>query len=131
MISPVLFTFQIILLALGFGVGYLFLLKAQTQEPDLKNIGVVLGWTLIVATIILELFSFPYSLSIVTKYSATQFDRVNNVSTTQEQYQQQQKNPDIIPSNGPNATTTDDNSESDTEYEAAPIKNDTRGPGSH
>lgn len=130
MISPVLFTFQIILLTLGFSVGYLLLLRAQAQEPNLKTIGVALGWTLIVATIILEICSFPYSLAIVTKYSATQYNRVNNVTTPEGQYQQQ-NTPDIMAPNGPNATTTDDNSESDTQYEAAPIKNDTRGPGAH
>lgn len=128
MISPVLFTFQIILLTLGFGVGYLLLLRAQTQEPNLKSIGEALGWTLIVATVILEICSFPYSLAIVTKYSSTQYNRVNNLTVPQGQYQQQ-NTPDIMAPNGPNATTTDGNAEPDTQYEAAPIKNDTRRPG--
>ena len=53
--TPVLFTLQIILMILGFGVSYIFLVKAKNQENNLKTTGEILGWTLITTTIVLEI----------------------------------------------------------------------------
>lgn len=58
------FTFQIILLGIGFGVGYWLLITANTQEDNLKILGRTLGGILIVMAIILAIFSCYYSMKI-------------------------------------------------------------------
>lgn len=58
------FTFQIILLAVGFGVGYSLLVIANKQEGQMKDVGKTLGWVLIAMAIILSLFSLVYSMKI-------------------------------------------------------------------
>lgn len=114
MMTPVLFTFQIILLTLGFGVGYMFLLRSKSQENNLKVVGEVMGWTLIVATIVLELLNFSYSIAIVNNSSQKIYIPVNNTSTTQQQYSQQQGMP-MPPQEG----------------EGQPITQEDEGPGKH
>lgn len=61
------FTFQIILLAVGFGVGYLLLISAGNQQATLKTIGQALGGILIVMAMILAIFSCYYSMKISSK----------------------------------------------------------------
>lgn len=80
-----LFTFQIILLVIGLGVGYLFLIKASTQDSRLKNIGEIIGWTLIAATIFLAICNFFYSITILNNYAGKQYCPVSSTSTTQQQ----------------------------------------------
>lgn len=58
------FTFQILLLGIGFGVGYWLLITANTQEDNLKIVGKTLGWILIAMAIILAIFSSYYSMKI-------------------------------------------------------------------
>lgn len=89
MMTPALFTFQIILLVLGFSVGYLFLIKAKTQENNLKSIGEILGWVLIVMTIILEILSFTYSITILNDLTQKVYLPINT-NTVQPQYLPQQ-----------------------------------------
>lgn len=115
MISPALFTLQIILLVLGLGVGYLILIKAKTQENDLKNIGKTIGWALIVATIILEILSLAYSIVIINNYSQPHYFPVNSTDTTQQQYIKDGGTPEIVPAG------EDDSQESETE--GHPVKN--------
>lgn len=95
MMSPVLFTFQIILLVIGFGVGYLFLIKAKTQESNLRTLGEILGWTLIVATIVLEILNFSYSINIVSNVTQKVYFPINSTSTTQPQYIKQEGVPGL------------------------------------
>lgn len=99
MMTPVLFTFQIILLALGFGIGYLFLIQAKTQENRLKTIGEVLGWTLIAATIILEILSFTYSINVVNTSIQKIYYPIPTTNIPQSQYMQQQDGPTPSPEN--------------------------------
>jgi len=61
------FTLQIILLAIGFGVGYLLLTAANDQEGTLKITGQVLGGILIVMALILAIFSSYYSMKIANR----------------------------------------------------------------
>ena len=56
------FTSQIILLAIGFGVGYALLVHAKTQEGNMRTIGQTLGGILIVMAVILSMFSCYYSM---------------------------------------------------------------------
>lgn len=48
------YTFQIVMMAIGFGVGYGILVAANDQEGTTKNVGQALAWILIVMTVILE-----------------------------------------------------------------------------
>lgn len=63
------FTFQTLLLSIGFGVGYWLLITAASQEFILKIIGRSLGGLLIVMTIFFAIFSCYYS----TKFSIPQY----------------------------------------------------------
>lgn len=58
------FAFQIVLLAVGFGVGYWLIITANTQQGTIKTFGQALGGVLIVMAIILEIFSAYYSMKI-------------------------------------------------------------------
>lgn len=58
------FTFPIILLAVGFGVGYWLLIAADKQEGSLKNLGNTLGYMLVFAAILLLIFSCYYSIRL-------------------------------------------------------------------
>jgi len=61
------FTFQIILLAVGFGIGYFLLIIANNQQGTMKTIGQTLGGILIVMAMILAIFSCYYSMKISSK----------------------------------------------------------------
>jgi len=61
------FTFQIILLGIGFGVGYWLLITANGQQGTMKTIGQALGGILIVMAMILAIFSCYYSMKIANK----------------------------------------------------------------
>lgn len=58
------FTFQIILLGIGFGVGYWLLITANNQQGIMRTIGQALGGILIVMAMILAIFSCYYSMKI-------------------------------------------------------------------
>lgn len=58
------FTLQIILLAVGFGVGYWLIITANAQQGAIKTFGQALGGVLIVMTLILEIFSAYCSMKI-------------------------------------------------------------------
>lgn len=58
------FAFQIILLALGFGVGYWLIITANNQQGAIKTFGQVLGGVLIVTALILGVVSLYYSIKI-------------------------------------------------------------------
>lgn len=49
--------FQIVLLALGFGTGYLLLLLASKESGSLRTVGQVLGWILILVSFFASLIS--------------------------------------------------------------------------
>lgn len=108
MMTPVLFTFQIILLAIGFGVGYLFLINAKSQESNLKSVGEILGWVLIAATIVLAILNFAYSINIVNNSTQKVYFPVESTSTTQPQYIQQQGVPGLTPENTQGKPVTDE-----------------------
>lgn len=58
------FAFQIILLAVGFGVGYWLIITANAQQGTLKTFGQALGGVLIIMAVILEMFSAYYAMKI-------------------------------------------------------------------
>lgn len=58
------FAFQIILLAVGFGVGYWLIITANAQQGTIKTFGQALGGVLIIMALILEIFSGYYSMKI-------------------------------------------------------------------
>lgn len=58
------FAFQIILLAVGFGVGYWLIITANVQQGTIKTFGQALGGVLIIMALILEIFSAYYSMKI-------------------------------------------------------------------
>jgi len=58
------YTSQIILLAVGFGVGYALMIVANSQQANMKSLGNTLGGLLIAVSIIFAIFSCYYSLKI-------------------------------------------------------------------
>lgn len=71
------FTSQIILLGVGFGVGYWLLITAKTHEDRLKPIGETLGLVLIGLSILLAIFNFFYSMKIVSLDFKPQYYPIN------------------------------------------------------
>lgn len=59
------FIFQIILLAVGFSIGYGLLIKANKQEGALNTVGKFLGWILILMTLFASLLCSYYSIKIL------------------------------------------------------------------
>lgn len=82
-----LFTFQIIGLAIGFIGAYWLLVTADSQDERLKRIGETLGWTLIVATVILAICNLFYSIAIANNYTKEDYYPIN--SPVQQQQPQQ------------------------------------------
>ena len=64
MIAMMIFIHLIILLTIGFGVGYWILITANTHEGRLKTIGESLGFALIALVILSIIFGFFYSTSV-------------------------------------------------------------------
>lgn len=104
--ASMLFTFQIILLVIGLGVGYLILVKANTHEGNLKTIGEALGWTLIALTIFLAICNFFYSITILNNYTQNKYCPINSTDETQQQQIQEGNAPAVpqpdgsLPDNG-------------------------------
>lgn len=96
-----LFTLQIILLVVGLGAGYWFLIMASTYENRLKMIGEIFGWVTIAMTAILAIFNFFYSMNILNDYSSSKqiYYPINPPLQQQQlqlqQQQQQQTNPPL------------------------------------
>lgn len=121
-----LFTFQIILLVIGLGVGYLFLIKASTQDSRLKNIGEIIGWVLIATTIFLAICNFFYSIIILNTYIGKEYYPIKSTDETQQQAIQEGNAPAIespeVPQEDNNNNT--ENDESIQSNEGKPIKRD-------
>lgn len=64
MISMMIYIHLIILLTIGFGVGYWILITANTHEGRLRTIGESLGFTLIALVILSAVFGFFSSMEI-------------------------------------------------------------------
>jgi len=64
MIAMMIFIHLIILLTIGFGVGYWLLITASKYEGRLKTIGESLGFTLIILVILSAVFGFFSSMKI-------------------------------------------------------------------
>lgn len=86
----ILFTSQVILLAVGFGIGYLLLIKANTHEAKLKTIGEALAWVLIAMTVLLAICNFFYSITAASDYAGRKYCPVSSTSETQQQAIQEQ-----------------------------------------
>lgn len=61
------FVGQIILLAVGFGIGYWLIITANSQQGTIKTLGQALGGVLIIMSLILEIFSAYYSMKIANR----------------------------------------------------------------
>lgn len=57
-------TMQIIPMAISFGVAYWLLVTAEAQETALQIIGKILGWLLIVVTLITMIFTYTFSIKM-------------------------------------------------------------------
>lgn len=64
MISMMIFIHLIMLLIIGFGVGYWLLVTANKHEGRLKTLGESLGFVLIALVIIYSILGFFYSIKI-------------------------------------------------------------------
>lgn len=64
MIAIMIFIHLIILLTIGFGVGYWILITASKYEGRLKTIGESLGFSLIALVILSAVFGFFFSMKI-------------------------------------------------------------------
>lgn len=78
----------IILLAVGFGVGYWLLVEATKQEENLKLFGTTLGWILITMTFAITLLGAYYSIKMV---------KANYIQEEVEEAQEQIRGPQNIP----------------------------------
>lgn len=84
-----LFTFQIVLLAVGFFVGYWFLITASEQENHLKITGKILGWVMILLTIFLSICNFLYSLMLINDYDSKSYSPIPAQEQTKQPTLQQ------------------------------------------
>jgi len=64
MIAMMIFIHLIILLTIGFGVGYWLLITANRHEGRLKTIGEYLGFVLIAMVILYSILGFFYSINV-------------------------------------------------------------------
>lgn len=64
MIGMMIFLHLVILLTIGFGVGYWLLITANKHEGRLKTIGESLGYVLLVLVILSSIFGFFASMKI-------------------------------------------------------------------
>lgn len=81
------FAFQIILLAVGFGVGYGLIIIANNQQGTMKTVGQALGGVLIVMALVLEIFSAYYSMKISNRgymQGGCPMNRTMNPARTQD-----------------------------------------------
>lgn len=83
MIISMLFASQIILLVIGFGIGYWLLITANEREGYLRVTGETLGWILIVATAILALANFTYAVTVANGLHRQEYCPINR--PTQQQ----------------------------------------------
>lgn len=60
-------TFQIIIVGIGFGIGYWLLITSKEQERAFELIGQALGAILIVLALFLAIFGSYYSMAIVNR----------------------------------------------------------------
>lgn len=58
------YSFLIIFLAIGFGVGYWILTTANIQERHLEIAGIIMGWILIAMTLIIALINSYSSINL-------------------------------------------------------------------
>lgn len=64
MIAMMIYLHLIILLTIGFGIGYWILITANKHEGRLKTIGESLGFTLIILVVLSAVFGFFSSVKI-------------------------------------------------------------------
>lgn len=97
--ASMLFIFQIVLLVIGLGVGYLILIKANTYEGHLKTIGEALGWALIALTGFLAICNFFYSITILNNYTEKRYCPINSSDETQQQQTREGNAPAVLQQN--------------------------------
>lgn len=74
-----LFVSQIVILVVGLAVGYWLLITANFQESRLKTTGEFLGWFVIIATVILLIANFVYSMNVANKYNMQKYCPINKI----------------------------------------------------
>lgn len=118
------FTFQIILLAVGFGVGYLLLIAANGQQNTMKTIGQTLGGILIVMAIILAIFSCYYAMKIANKGYMQGGCPVQKIMQQENESQRQNEDDEGLQNNSSQIVNPqeNDNNNSSQNSEERPIK---------
>jgi hypothetical protein len=96
MIILIHFIFQIVLLSIGFGVGYCLLVKASDRDGSLKIVGEVLGWILIAMSLFVLLLSSYYSIKIAKSNQLNLVPPVNQMMQQQKQQIMNQEQPEEI-----------------------------------
>lgn len=84
MLISMLFVSQIIILVVGLAVGYWLLITANGQEDRLKTIGEILGWFVIIATVILLGANFVYSMNVANKLNMQKYCPINNIKQPEQ-----------------------------------------------
>lgn len=76
--------FQLVPIAISFGVAYWILITASHQESMLKNIGRFLGWLLIVLAILATIFSNYYAFTMKDYHYMHRGDHMRRMMHQQE-----------------------------------------------
>ena len=117
MIAMMIFVHLLILLTIGFGVGYWLLITANTHEGRLKTIGEYLGFALIGLVILSAILGFLYSISIK---DSDYMPGVGQQKTQMLNNEENEKNPMMDNEKSEDNGETQDASQ---ENENGPVKN--------
>lgn len=107
MIAMMIFIHLIMLLIIGFGVGYWLLVTANKHEGRLKTLGESLGFVLIALVILYSILGFFYSMNIkdsdympgIEKQKTQMLDKEENAEN--ENIQNEDKGPIMDSENNP------------------------------
>jgi len=117
MIAMMIFVHLLILLTIGFGVGYWLLITANTHEGRLKTIGEYLGFALIALVIASAVLGFLYSINIK---DSDYMPGVGQQKTQMLNNEENEKNPMMDNEKSEDNGETQDASQ---ENENGPVKN--------
>lgn len=130
MIAMMIFIHLIMLLIIGFGVGYWLLVTANKHEGRLKTLGEMLGTILIAIVILYSILGFFYSMKIKDTDFMPGIGQQKTQMSNKEENQENEKNEEIqsdkknpIMDNGKNEENEEmQESSKEEEKESKPIK---------
>lgn len=117
-----IFIHLIILLTIGFGVGYWLLITASKHEGRLKTIGESLGFTLVALVVLSAIFGFFYSMKIDDSDYMPNMRQENMQKLYREQNDNIQNNESRPMMNDENNEENKETQEDSKEDENKPIK---------